>query len=172
MLKSPDNKMTHLEVEVEVHETSLQKVHIDDKDQENVTAIENEPTHSDIVATKSLEKHETLFQEVHLQQDQFVKLSTEIDTNIDVDEVEAMEETRSWAVAMFPLEVNEKQTVLREELIETQMKVTVTDAQQQQENDNIVPGTTMGEKHGTKEDSHSKGTESTKENRNTRNVIA
>ena len=68
--------------------------HGDDRDQENLTTTENEQTHPEVVATESVEVHEMLLQEVHLQQDQFVKPSAEMDTNLDTDEVEAMEESK------------------------------------------------------------------------------
>ena len=76
----PENEMTHLEVEVEVHKMLLKDLHVYDKDQVNLTAAESEPTHSQVVTTESVEVHATLSQEVHIQHDQVIRPSTEIDT--------------------------------------------------------------------------------------------
>ena len=51
-----------------------------------------------------------------------------------------MEEVKSRAVTMFPLEVHGKQTISMEDSIATQTNVTVTEAEQQAEEDNVVQG--------------------------------
>ena len=120
--------------------TGLQ--HGNDNDQVNLTIAENEPTHSEVVATESVEVHQTSLQEVCLQQDQFVKPSTKIDTKLDPDEIEAREESKDKTVTLPPLEVHKEQTVSIEQLIQTGSKVqaaTIADAQQEKKEGKGVP---------------------------------
>ena len=82
--------------------------HENDNDQVNLTAAVSKLTHSQVVTTESVEVHEMLPQEVCIQQDQVVKPSTEIDTELDPKEEAAMEESKTQAVTMTLLEVHKE----------------------------------------------------------------